>query len=437
MNQALPDARPTRWASRFFPIWTAQAFSLFGSMLVQFALVWWLTQTTGSATVLATATLAAVLPQVVIGPFAGAFVDRWSRRAVMIVADTLIALATLALIALFAMGRMQVWHVYAAMFFRSAMGAFHWPAMQASTSLMVPEKHLARVAGLNQMLQGIANIVSPPLGALLLSVLPLNGVMAIDVGTALLAVTPLFFIAVPQPFRKPLPAGRASEASFWSDLRAGLRYVWGWPGLFAILILAMALNFVLVPAGSMTPLLVTKHFGGGALELGWIESAFGIGVVAGGLTLSAWGGFRRRIVTSLLGVAGIGLGVALTGAAPKPFFAMALIGNFVAGFTNPIANGPLMAILQARVSPEMQGRVLSLVNSGATAMMPVSLLIAGPLSDAIGVRVWYVAGGLLCVAIALAAFAIPAIMKVEQNGHVVPAREELHAHLQAESVAGE
>lgn len=406
----------TRWAPRFFTIWGGQAFSLLGSGLVQFALVWWLTQSTGSATVLATATLVAILPQVLIGPFAGALVDRWPRRAVMIVADSLIALATLALLLLAAAGRMQVWHVYAVMCFRSAMGAFHWPAMQASTSLMVPPAHLARVAGLNQTLQGAISIVAPPLGALLLGVMPLNGVLAIDIATALLAVAPLLFIAVPQPPRTALSAGAGAGGSLWSDLRAGLRYVWGWPGLFAVLLLAMVLNFVLVPASSLAPLLVTKHFGSGALQLGWFESAIGVGVVAGGLVLGAWGGFRRRIFTSLLAVVGIGLGVALAGAAPAGLFGVALAGNFVAGFMNPVANGPLMAIVQARVAPEMQGRVLSLIQSGATAMMPISLLVAGPLADAVGVRVWYIAGGLLCAGIALVGLAVPAIMRIEENG---------------------
>ena len=174
MTAALTAPRPARWAPRFFAIWTGQAFSLLGSMLVQFALVWWLTQTTGSATVLAMATLVAVLPGIVIGPFAGALVDRWNRRLIMIVADSLIALVTLWLIYLYATGRMQVWQVYVAMFLRAALGGFHWPAMQSSTSLMVPKEHLARVAGLNQTMMGVMNIISPPLGALLLSVLPLG-----------------------------------------------------------------------------------------------------------------------------------------------------------------------------------------------------------------------------------------------------------------------
>lgn len=408
------QARSTRWAASFFTIWGGQAFSLLGSMVVQFALVWWLTQTTGSATVLATAALAGILPQVVVGPFAGALVDRWNRRLVMIGADTLIALSTLGLIALYLLGLMQVWHIYAVMFMRSALGGFHWTAMQASTSLMVPHAHLARVAGFNQTLHGAMNIIAPPLGALLLSVLPLHAVLAIDVVTAAMAVTPLLFIAIPQPAQPPTGAASA-RPSVLGDLRAGLRYVATWPGLLAIILMAMALNFIINPAFSLMPLLVTKHFGGGALQLGWLESAWGVGVVAGGLTLGAWGGFRRRVITSLLGVVGMGVGTLAIGLAPASAFAVALGGMFFGGFMNPMANGPLFAMLQATVAPEMQGRVMALMGSGAAAMMPLSLLIAGPVADALGVRVWYIIGGAACVAIGLAAFAMPAVMNVDQN----------------------
>ena len=134
------------WARRFFTIWSAQALSLFGSELVQFALIWWLTSTTGSATVLATATLVGLLPQIIIGPFAGALVDRWDRRRTMIVADGAIALSTLALALINAGGNLQPWHVYLLMFVRSTGGGFHWPAMSSSTTLMVPEEQLSRVA---------------------------------------------------------------------------------------------------------------------------------------------------------------------------------------------------------------------------------------------------------------------------------------------------
>src|SRR5262245_26409290 len=150
---------PQNWGRPFFTIWTGQAFSLFGSALVQFALIWWLTQKSGSATVLALATLAGMLPMILIGPFAGALVDRWNRRIIMMAADAVIALFTLLLVYLFATGAVQIWHVYVILAVRAVGGAFHFPAMSASTPLMVPDDQLTRVGGLNQTLQGVNGLV--------------------------------------------------------------------------------------------------------------------------------------------------------------------------------------------------------------------------------------------------------------------------------------
>jgi len=403
----------SNWKPRFFTIWSGQALSLVGSALVQFALVWWLTIKTGSATTLATASLVALLPQIVLGPFAGALVDRWNRRIIMIVADTLIALATALLMALFAMDRVAVWHIYVVMFVRSLGGAFHYPAMASSTSLMVPGQHLARVAGMNQTLQGIVNIFAPPLGALLLDLMPTQSVLAIDIGTALAAILPLLFIAIPQPVRRTGDAGK--KTSYWQDLREGFRYVVRWPGLLGIILLAMMLNFLLSPVSALTPLVVTDVFDKGAAELGWTRAVFGAGTIVAGLILSAWGGFRRRIVTSLSGVIGVGLGVVLFGLAPADRFFLLLVASFLQGFAVVFANGPLQAIFQSAIAPDVQGRVFSLIGAGAAAMMPLSLLIAGPVADRLGVRFWYTFGGTVCILVTVAASFIPAIMNIERN----------------------
>jgi DHA3 family macrolide efflux protein-like MFS transporter len=414
ISTVTPEEFQANWKPRFFTIFAGQSFSLFGSALVQFALVWYLTQQTGSATILATATLVAMLPQVLLGPFVGALVDRWNRRLVMMVADSMIALATLALAGLFLLGLQQVWHIYVILLIRSLGGAFHWPAMQSSTSLMVPKEHLARVAGLTQTLQGLVSIVAPPTGAVLISILPTQGVLLIDVVTALMAVLPLLFIAIPQPLRQQTESG-AHQTSYWQDVRAGFRYVAAWPGLLAIMVMAVLINFLLTPAGSLMPLLITKHFGLGALEFGLTDTLWGVGMIVGGLALGVWGGFKKRIVTSLLGVVGLGVGVILTGLAPANMFWLALVGMAVTGFMNPITNGPLHAVLQSTVKPEMQGRVMSLVSSAAIAMTPLSLAVAGPVSDLIGIRTWYIFGGIACLLMGTAAFFIPAIMNVEQN----------------------
>lgn len=413
-------AQPWRWALPFFTIWLGQQMSLIGSMLAQFALVWWLTQTTGSATVLATASMVAIIPQVVLGPMIGALVDRWNRRLVMILADGAMALAAAWLALLFWSGAMQVWHVYVIVLIRALGGGFHWPAMSASTSLMVPKKHLARVAGLNQTLQGALNFVVPPVAALLLGVLPLHGIMALDVGTALLAITPLLFIAVPQPTRRPAVAEATTRPSLWREMWAGLRFIGTWPGLLALLLMATVINLLLSPAFSLLPILVTKHFQGGALQLGFFESAWGIGVILGGLLLSLWGGFRRRILTTLVGLIGIGLGTLLIGLSPQWAFLLAVGGMFLSGLMNPITNGPIMALMQDLVPPEMQGRVFTAIQSIAAGMSPLGLAVAGPVADLLGVRTWYIVGGVVCALMGIVSFSIPIIVRIEDHRRPAP-----------------
>ena len=408
-----------KWGRRFFTIWVGQALSLFGSALVQFALIWWLTQKSGSATVLAIAVMVGMLPQIVIGPFAGALVDRWNRRIIMITADATIAAFSLLLAYLFATGTVQIWHIYAVMAIRALGGAFHFPAMSASTPLMVPKEQLTRINGLNQALQGVNGLLAPPLGALLLVVLPTQGILLIDVGTALLAILPLLFVSIPQPQRHA-DAQREAKPSLMQDIRAALAYIRALPGLVAVIFMALFLNFLLVPTESLLPLLITKHFNKGAIELGLMQSATGIGIIAGGILLGVWGGFKKKIVTSLIGIIGLGIAVMLMGLAPAKFFIIAITGAVLLGLMIPMANGPIGALFQSIIRPDMQGRILSLIGSGATAISPIGLLIAGPFSDLLGIRVWFWVGGILCVAIAAAGFFIPVVMDLEKHKEPAP-----------------
>lgn len=403
------------WQRRFFTIWTGQALSLLGSNLVQFALVWWLTATTGSATVLATATLAAMLPQVLLSPMVGALVDRWNRRVVMMTADSLIALCTLVLAVLFATETVQVWHIYVLLMLRSLGGTFHAPAMQASTTLMVPEKHYARVAGINQALHGSMNILGPALGALLLSLLPMFGILLIDVATALMAVLPLFFFSVPQPQRRTDSKGEVVKSSFWAEFRAGLRYVRAWRGLLIMLGIAMLLNFLLTPASALSPLLVAKHFEAGAEGLAAMNAALGVGIILGGVLLGAWGGFRRKMHTILLGISGVGVGILLVGLAPSSGLGIAVAGMFIVGVMLALANAPINALMQATVEPSMQGRVFGLMGSLSSGITPLSLLIAGPVADRIGVQAWFIVAGIACLLAAFYGSSNQALMGIESG----------------------
>lgn len=406
-----------RTLNAFIAMWSGQAVSLFGSRLVQFALIWWLTQETGSATVLATASLVGLLPQVLLGTFAGAVVDRWNRRRIMMLTDSLVALATLLLAYLFISGRSQIEHVYVILFVRAVAGSLQRPALMASTTLMVPKESLARIQGLNQMLEGGLNIATAPLGAFLLGVMPIQGILAIDVFTAIIAVGSLLFIFVPQPQKAAATGGLPGglKPSFWSDMRAGFRYFLGWPGLLMLGLLATLLNLLLSPALTMLPLLVTQHFQGGAIELGWLESAVGVGIIAGGLVLGVWGGFKRRILTSMISLVLLGGSVVWLGVTPADKFPMAVAAILLMGVTVSMANGPINALFQSVVAPEMQGRIMGLTGSVSMAATPLGLLIAGPLADAIGVRNWIIGAGFLVTAVSLVGFLVPSLMQLEEN----------------------
>lgn len=387
------------WKKRFFTIWSGQAISMLGSRLVGFAFVWYLTSSTGSATVLAIGSLMSLLPDVIIGPLSGALVDRWNRKTVLIVFDILTALVTLALAALFAFTEVRLWQIYSVMFLRSAFGTFQWTAMMTSTSLMVPKSQLARVSGLNQTLAGLLGILAPSLGAFLLGILPMNGILFVDVATALLAIVPLFFFHLPQPEIEPSAkdAQGKYKKNVWQDMIEGFQFIRTLPGLFFIIITATLINFILSPAFSLLPLLVTETFKKGVLDLGLAESIFSIGFVVGGLALSIWGGFKNRLVTSMTFLMLMGLGVSLLGMIPGSDFYWAIAALALVGLANPLTNGPLMAVMQASVEPQKQGRVFSIIGAGASIATPIGLAIAGPLSDAVGVQVWFLAGGIVCI----------------------------------------
>ncbi|MHA1948364.1 MAG: MFS transporter [Candidatus Thorarchaeota archaeon] len=383
----------------YMKIFGGQAFSLVGSSLVQFALVWWLTYTTGSVFVLSMATMVVVLPQILVSPFAGALVDRWSRRRVMIASDTLSALTVVGLSALWAMGTVEFTHVFVAMSIRSTLGSFQWPALQASASLMVPKKHLSRVNGMYQALSGLAKIAAPALGALLLVFLPMQLVLMVDVATAALAVLPLLVIRIPQPTSEskidPVSSGVIN------DILEGYSYMKNWKGGRFITIALMLTNFVLIPTFALTPLLVLLHFSGGAFELAWIESMMGIGMILGGITLGVWGGFKKRMVTSLVAILVAAASIFVVGLAPGNLIQLAIVGMFVAGMMIPLASGSIMAVVQSIVPPKIQGRVFTVLISLGPVMTPVGLAIAGAVGEAFGIQAWYLLGGIILAIIGI------------------------------------
>ncbi|MEJ2599524.1 MAG: MFS transporter, partial [Anaerolineales bacterium] len=356
--------------------------------------------------------LVGMLPNVVLGPFIGTLVDRWNRRRTMVLADSIEALATIALAVLFALDVVEVWHIFAVLFIRSLAGAFHANAMNASTSLMVPVEQLTRIQGLNQLLNGGLNVVAAPLGALLLGMLPIQSILSIDVITALFAILPLAIIHVPQPERNAVDA---EKTTVWTDFKAGLRYMIGWPALLIIGLMTVGINFTIIPAFSLLPLMVKDYFGGSAIHLSWVESAMGGGMIVGGALLGLWGGFSRKILTSMVGLMGMGAGTLILALAPASAISLAVGGALLVGLMTPITMGPFFALIQSTVEPDMQARIFSLLSSVGTGIAPLGLMIAGPVADRVGIQAWFLLGGTLCIFMAVTGLIIPAVMNMEKK----------------------
>jgi DHA3 family macrolide efflux protein-like MFS transporter len=333
----------------------------------------------------------------------------------MLIADSIVTLATLLLMALFGLVLVEVWHIYAVLFIRSVASTFHRNAMSVSTSLMVPVEQLTRVQGLNQLLNGGVNLVAAPLGALLLGILPMQGILAIDVITALSAILPLLFIHIPQPERKAIIN---EKTTVWADFKAGLSYMISRPGLMIIGLMTVGINFTIIPAFSLLPLMVKDYFGGSAVHLGWVESAMGAGMIFGGGLLGIWGGFSRKILTSLVGLMGMGIGTLILALAPASAVFLAVGGAMLVGFMTPMTMGPFFAVIQSTVKPDLQARVLSLISSIGTGITPLGLMIAGPVADRVGIQVWFLLGGILCIFMAVTGLFIPDVMTIEKGANL-------------------
>ena len=406
------DQAPKEFSDRFWLLWGSQAVSLAGSFAVQFAIIWWLTSTTGSATILATAAMIGLLPQVFLGPFFGALVDRWNRKRIMLFADSAIAVVSAWLAWMFYIEAATTAHVFIVLGARAIGGALHGPAMLASTSLMVPEEHYVRIQGLNQALTNGSPLLAAPIGALLISWLPMSSILMIDVLTAAIAVIPLIFVKVPQPESSE---AEEKQTSVFADVAEGIRYLRRHREQSYLIIAATFVNFCIVPAFALLPLLVMQELNGGAYYLSGLQLLFGVGGVIGGSVLASWGGFDNRVYTVLIGFGFMGAATLMIGLSPASAAWMPATAMFLVGAAAALINGAIMAILQSRVAADYQGRLFTLLGSIAGAITPIALLMAAPIAELFGIRFWYVAGGAVCVLVAIVAAMIPAVVHLDDD----------------------
>ena len=378
-----------QWVRRTVQFLAGQTISLFGSALVQYAILWYLTLETKSGVVLTAATVLGWLPQAVVSVFGGVWADRHDRKLLIIGADLTIAVSTLALAVAFLRGSGELWMVLLAMAVRSAGAGVQQPAVGAVLPQLVPTAQLMRVNGINASLNSALMLLSPAVAAALFASFGLTSVLFVDVATAVIGVVLLALLAVP---RLPRPAVRLG---YTEDLRAGVRYARNHPVVGWILVSFAVVFFLVVPPSYLTPLLIVRTFGDEAWMLTANEVSFSIGMVLGGAVLASWGASRDRM--ALLTGATVVLGVlsVLLGVAPVLWVFLALM--FLVGVVVPAFSTTSATMLQESVELEMQGRVFGLLGIVMALAMPAGMAVFGPLSDVVSVEAVLIAGGVLTV----------------------------------------
>lgn len=386
----------SHWKRDYFIILGGQAVSLVTSGILQMALIFYITDQTDSALMLSVASLAGFLPYAVFGPFIGVLVDRYSRKAVMILADMGIAAAgaALAIAALFT--ELQIWMIMLALFVRSVGAAFHSPALGAATPLIVPQDELVRYGGYSQSLQSVSYIVSPVLGALLYAVWDISAVIALDAGGAVIASAAVLLVRIPKP-----EVQQEERSHFFSELRQGFSVLGRHKGLVALLLVGAIYLLFYMPINALYPLMSMGHFGGTPMHASFAEMAFAIGMVAGGLLLGLWGGFKRQTLTIFASILLMGAALVISGLLPPVGFVAFAVCCLLMGFSAPFYSTVQTALFQRMIEPQYLGRVFSLTGSLLSVVMPLGLIVGGLLADSIGVATWFLMSGILIVGTSL------------------------------------
>ena len=361
----------------FTVIWAGQFVSLLGTSMTNFALTIWAWEQTGQATALALMQLFFFAPQVLMSPVAGALVDRWSRRRVMILSDVGAGLGTAAIFLLMRTGQLQLSYLYAAAAFMGAFQSFQFPAYSAAVTTMLEKAQYARASGMLALAQNASGIFGPAAAGALIGVVGKTGIIAFDLLSILVAVSALMVVQIPRP-----TTAAAKRASLLQDSLYGFRYIAARPSLLGLQLIFFMVNFTMSLCFPLVAPMVLSRTGSDTVALGAVQSAFGAGGVAGGLLMSAWGGPRKRVNGVLLGILGtflLGFAPMGLGSTPAHWAAAA----FLMVFFNPLANGSSQAIWQSKVPPEVQGRVFSARALIGQISAPVAMLITGPLTDGV------------------------------------------------------
>lgn len=404
------------WKKTFGIIWIGQFISLLSSSAVNFAIIIWLSLETGSAEVLAYAAIAALLPQTLIGPFAGVYIDRWDRKRTMMAADGFIALCTLAMSLLFYFGHFQLLFIYVLLGLRSVGSAFHMPAMQASVPLLAPESELLRIAGINQIIQSVSSIAGPALGALAIGLMDIGYVLLLDIAGALVAITSLLFVHIPNPSREQQAKGSIKEVL--RDIALGVQTVTDNKGLSYLFLFSILATFCIMPVAVLFPLLTLQHFGGGKFEMSVIEVVWGIGMLVGGGLLGVFKpGINKVVIINLMNIL-LGATLAISGLLSSTGFVIFVGLTTLGGVAASVYNASFTTILQEKINPAMLGRVFAMYFSIALLPSMIGLLSTGFVADVIGISLTFVILGSVIAVIGLVSFFVPVMIRLDAKQQV-------------------
>ena len=396
MKTTEPDnKRPTGMAA-FNIILIGQVLSLLGTAISQFGLSLWVYDQTGLATPMTRIAFWFTLPLVVFTPVVGVMVDRSNRKLMMMLSDLAAAFTTLVVLILYVTGSLEIWHLYVTAFISGTFQGFQWPAYSAAISTMLNKKDYTRAGAMMDMAGNSSAVFAPMLAGALLGPLSLwmmrrmpnlaarasgepglTALLALDLVSAAFAIGTLLFVRIPQPVESE--AGRSADGGFFHQALFGFRYILERPSLMGLQLVFLFGNLFLSLGFMVHGPMILARTGSDKLIFGSIQTAGAIGGIVGGLVLSAWGGFRRRVHGVLLGWAFAGLTVIAAG------FSQALVPWLVTGFITamftPLINSSNQAIWQSKVPPDVQGRVFATRRLIAWVVTPLSQLMAGPLAD--------------------------------------------------------
>lgn len=384
----------------------SQTISLFGSSLVQYAISWYITLRTGSGVMMTIMIICGFLPTFFVSPFAGVWADRYNRKTLIVLADAMIAAFTLVLAVLFLMGRDYVWLLFAVSSIRAIGAGIQAPAVNAFIPQLVPEDKLMTVNAANGSIQSIITLLSPALSGVLLSVTDLEVIFFIDVITAAIAISALLLFLRVDVVRR---AEKGESGKYFHEMRQGIEYIIRNTYIKKLFLFSAVFFFSAAPAAFLTPLQVTRNFGGDVWRLTAIEMAFSIGMTIGGITMMRWKGFQNRIHSIVLGAVVFGAGTVMLGVMPVFWLYLPAMG--IVGISMPVFNTSYMSLLQQKVDGAYMGRVFGVLFMISSTMMPLGMLIFGPIADSIRIEILLIGTGLVLIAVGLIMFRDKALIK--------------------------